>query len=96
MAARNVIITTKIGGVYYGSIDKTDAQIAADGSVSVTNCQHVAKWRTNAGGITTLANVGPTHSETRVGNKVAALITGIANVFTTTANADTAFTTHSS
>lgn len=90
---RTVLITNNSYGIYYGEIDASDADIVASKSVRVTNCRHVCRWYGGTGGVTSLAQWGPTAGkDNRIGEPVAsALITNVANVYDVPASAAAAF-----
>lgn len=78
--SRKVIVTTQFRDLYYGEITATDEEIAVNKAVRVENCRHIAYWRGPRGGITSLAAIGPTHNESRIGAPTSMLVTGVAHI----------------
>ncbi|MGL4444385.1 MAG: DUF6948 domain-containing protein [Alsobacter sp.] len=78
---RVVVIGNDGYGLYYGRITATDEEIAIGRAVRVSRCRHIAHWKGDPGGITSLAAGGP-RSGSRIGRECpSALITGVKNVF---------------
>jgi hypothetical protein len=84
---RVVIIGNDGYGLYYGRITATDEEIARNKAVRVYRCRHIAHWKGDPGGITSLAATGP-HRGSRIGKECpSALVTGVKNVFECSADA---------
>ena len=81
---RFVIVGNHSAGLYFGETDAADHEIATNKYVRLYNCQHIAKYYTKTGGITSLAAYGPCGplgKESLVGAPADSLLTGVANVY---------------
>ena len=87
---RTVIIGNAGYGLYYGDIEATDAEIVATKAARVYGCRHIAYWKGEVGGITSLASKGP-HSGSRIGLPADGLVTGIVNIYDVSPEAVAAF-----
>jgi hypothetical protein len=88
---RPVIVANSSYGLYYGRITASDEEIAKHGCVRVSRCRHIAHWKGDPGGITSLASTGPQRGS-RIGKECpSALVTAVRNVFDCTIEATLRF-----
>lgn len=88
---RFVIVGNQSYGLYFGETSATDAEVAANKSLRVDNCRHIAHWQGKTGGITSLAAFGPCGpkaQQSRIGAPCpSSLLTGVVNVLDCTPEA---------
>lgn len=88
---RVVVIANDGYGLYYGRITASDEEIARTRAVRVSRCRHIAHWKGDPGGITSLAATGPQRGS-RIGKECpSALVTGVKNIFDCSAEATARF-----
>lgn len=57
--SRMVIVGNGPYGLYYGETSATDEEILEKNAVRLGRCRHIAYWKGDVGGITSLAATGP-------------------------------------
>ena len=81
-AARTMIIAAGNYGLYYGEITESDEQINATKMAHVGRCRHIAYWEGPLGGITSLAESGPTkNSRIGLATTTPSVILDVRNLF---------------
>ena len=93
--AKYCVITNKSYGIYVGLVDEVTADVNGETkTVKAREVRHVARWYGKTGGITSLAAhglCGPNAGDSRIGAPVAALLSGIVNIFECSAEARASF-----
>lgn len=70
---RQVIIGHGNYGLCYGTVSETDEVIADKGAVTVKDARHIAHWKGEPGGLTSLASHGP-RTGSRIGHPCPSLL----------------------
>ena len=70
---RAVIVGHGNWGLVYGRISASDAEIVKAKAVRVSACRHIAHWKGDPGGITSLAATGP-RAGSRIGKPTASAL----------------------
>ena len=90
--SRILIVASGEIGLYYGEVSESDEQIAKTKMAHVAHCRHIAYWEGPEGGITSLAEIGPTAaSKIGVATSTPSTILDVRNLFPVSAAAAAKF-----